>query len=93
MFCMTFKQSFFTLEYYNRFMNKKITPVIMVLTIVIAVVAVITINGYDSVYASSSGTSGSAFNNGISHSRCTAVASGGNCDSFTDSGKHNGLLP
>jgi hypothetical protein len=66
----------------------------MVVAIVIAVgAAAITINGYNSVYASSSGTSGSAFNVGNSHKRCTAVASGGNCDEVTDNGKHTGLLP
>jgi hypothetical protein len=65
----------------------------MVVASVIAVgAAAITINGYDSVYAES-GTRGSAFNSGSSHNRCTAVASGGNCVSFTDSGKHTGLLP
>jgi hypothetical protein len=81
------------IEYHNRFMNKKITSVIMVVAIVIAVgAAAITINGYDSVYAESANR-GQSFNDGSSHSRCTAVASGGNCDSFTDSGKHKGLLP
>jgi hypothetical protein len=56
------------LEYYRRFMNKKITSVIMVVAIVIAVgAAAITINAYESAYASSSGTSGSAFNSGNSH--------------------------
>jgi hypothetical protein len=82
------------LKYYNRFMNKKIASVIMVVASVIAVgAAAITINGSDLVYASSSGTSGSAFNSGSSHNRCTAVASGANCVGFTDSGKHTGLLP
>jgi hypothetical protein len=67
----------------------------MVVAFVIAVgAAAITINGYDSVYASSSGTSGSAFNSGNSHSHCTAVASGATCTiDRTDSGKHTGLLP
>lgn len=76
-------------------MNIKIRSVMMVVAIVIAVgTAAITVNGYDKVYASSSGTSGSAFNSGNSHSHCTAVAAGGTCTiGTTDSGKHTGLLP
>jgi hypothetical protein len=70
-------------------MNKKITSVIMVVAIVMAAAA-ISINGYNSVYAES-GTRGGAFNNGPSHTRCTAVAAGANCESFTDFGKHKGL--
>jgi hypothetical protein len=75
-------------------MNRKITSVTMVVAIVIAVgAAAITTNGYNSVYASSSGTSGSAFNLGNSHSHCTAVASESplNCPTTTDKGKHTGL--
>ncbi len=72
---------------------KKITSVIMVVAIVIAVgAAAITINGYDSVYAESA-TRGGSFNDGSTHSRCTAVAAGGDCQISTDSGKHTGLLP
>jgi hypothetical protein len=74
----------------------KITSVMMVVAFVIAVgAAAITINSYDSVYAlSSSGTSGQSFNNGNSHSHCTAVASGGKCTiDRLDSGQHTGLLP
>jgi hypothetical protein len=72
---------------------KKITSVIMVEAIVIAVgAAAITINGYNSVYAES-GTRGGSFNVGNSHNRCTAAAAGADCSSLTDSGKHTGLLP
>jgi hypothetical protein len=80
--------------YFHKFMNKKITLVIMVVTVVIAVgAAAITINGHDSVYADS-GTSGQSFNNGNFHSHCTAVASGGKCTiDRLDSGEHTGLLP
>jgi hypothetical protein len=75
-------------------MNNQTKTIFAIVAVVAAVgAAAITINGYDLAYASSSGTSGSAFNSGSSHNRCTAVASGGNCVSFTDSGKHTGLLP
>jgi hypothetical protein len=79
--------------YSIRFMN--VTSVIILVAIVIAVgAAAIGINGYDSVYASSSGTSGQSFNSGNSHSHCTAVASGGKCTiDRLDSGEHTGLLP
>jgi hypothetical protein len=71
---------------------KKIRSVIMVVAIVIAVgAAATTINGYDSVYAESA-TRGQSFNDGASHSRCTAVAAGGDCHFSTDSGKHTGLF-
>ncbi len=68
------------------------TKSITIAAVIVAAIAAIAINGYDSVYASSSGTSGSAFNTGNSHTRCTAVASGANCDSLTDNGQHTGLF-
>ena len=68
------------------------TKSITIAAVIVAAIAAIAINGYDSVYASSSGTSGSAFNTGNSHIKCTAVASGANCDSLTDNGQHTGLF-
>ena len=67
----------------------------MVVAIVIVVgAAAMTMNGYSSVYASSSGTSGSAFNSGNSHLHCTAAASEstlGCPTTTTDNGQHTGL--
>jgi P pilus assembly chaperone PapD len=72
---------------------KKITSVIMVVAIVIAVgAAAITINGYDSVYAES-GTSGSSFNVGNSHIQSSAGQSGNFKGESLDSGNHKGLEP
>jgi hypothetical protein len=73
-------------------MNRKITSVIIAMATIIAVgAAAMTVNGYDSVYASSSGTSGSVYNVGPDHTKCTAIASGANCNYFQDNGKHTGL--
>jgi hypothetical protein len=84
------------LEYYDRFMNKKITSVIMVVAIVIAVAAAaISINGYNSAYAVS-GNSGGSYNAGNTHLQCSAGASFNpdpKCHTLTDSGKHKGLSP
>jgi hypothetical protein len=77
---------------------KKITSIIMVVAIVIAVgAAAITINGYDSVYAESA-TRGGSFNEGPSHQQCSAVQSYNDGDICTgearfDNGNHKGLLP
>ena len=62
----------------------------MVVAIVITVgAAAITING--SVYAESANR-GQSYNDGNTHSHCTAIASGGTCTiGRTDSGKHTGL--
>jgi hypothetical protein len=76
-------------------MNRKITSVTVVVAIVIVVgAAAITINGYNSVYASSSGTSGTVFNSGNSHIHCTSPASESTLacpTTTTDKGQHNGL--
>jgi P pilus assembly chaperone PapD len=77
---------------------KKITSVIMVVAIAIAVgAAAITINGYNSVYAESA-TRGGSFNFGNSHTQCSAAQSYNDGDICTgeariDEGNHKGLLP
>ena len=72
------------------------TKTIIIAAVIVAATSAMAIapliNGYNSAYASSSGTSGSAFNTGNSHIKCTAVASGANCDSLTDNGQHTGLF-
>jgi hypothetical protein len=63
----------------------------IIFAIVVIVAAIGLLVSYDSVYAESANRGGS-FNNGASHSQCTAAASGPTCDISTDNGKHTGLF-